>query len=96
MQCQLRIYTIKPGEMAAWIQEWSSLVRPLRIARGFVVLGSWTIEGENKFVWILAHGGTEQWETMESAYYSSPERAALKPDPARHVLESEQWMLTTV
>lgn len=32
----------------------------------------------------------------ERAYYASPERAALDPDPARHLEATEKWMLRTV
>ena len=57
MKNQLRIYTIKPGEMKDWIEEWSTRLVPLRKRYGFEVVGSWTIDGEDRFVWILEHKG---------------------------------------
>lgn len=48
MQDQLRIYTIKPGEMGQWIDEWRQLIAALRQKHGFDMLGAWTIESENR------------------------------------------------
>lgn len=95
-QDQLRIYTIKPGEMGEWIAEWGRLIAPLRRQYGFQVLGAWTIEAENQFVWILRYSGASTWEEADAAYYASPERAALEPDPARHIAEAETRQIKSV
>jgi hypothetical protein len=58
--------------------------------------GSWTIEGGDRFVWILGYDGPEGWEAAEQRYYASPERAALDPDPARHLEKSEKWFMSPV
>jgi hypothetical protein len=96
MQDQLRIYTIKPGEMEAWIDEWRRLIAPLREKSGFQVLGAWTIESENRFVWILRYQGARSWKEADAAYYAAPERVAMNPDPARHIEKSEAWFLASV
>jgi len=96
MQGQLRIYTIKPGEMAAWVDEWSQRIAPLRRRLGFDVIGAWTVDASDRFVWILRYAGSKTWEEADSAYYASPERAAIQPDPARHIAKAERWMLTPV
>jgi hypothetical protein len=93
MQDQLRIYTIKPGEMGEWLDEWRRLVAPLREELGFHVLGAWTIESENRFVWILRYDGPKSWKEADDAYYASPERTRMQPDPARHIAKAESWML---
>jgi NIPSNAP protein len=92
---QLRIYTIRPGEMDAWLEEWRLLIAPLRRRHGFEILGAWTIEPD-RFVWILRYAGPKTWQEVDTAYYGSPERAAMQPDPARHVVKGEQWLMTGV
>ena len=43
----------------------------------------------------MSYGGTD-WEAKDKAYYASPERAVLDPDPAQFIALSEQWFLTEV
>src|SRR5919204_1829545 len=92
MQEQLRIYTIEPGELAEWIEEWRRHVAPLRERLGFKVVAAWTIEETNQFVWILRFDGAD-WKAADVAYYASPERTAMTPDPARHIAKAEQWFI---
>lgn len=40
MRYELRIYTVKRGEMADWVKEWNAKIRPLRVQKGFQVLGA--------------------------------------------------------
>jgi NIPSNAP protein len=96
MQDQLRIYTIKTGEIAAWVDEWKRLIAPLRQRHGFEIVGAWTVDEGDRFVWILRYDGPKTWEEADAAYYASPERAAMQPDPARHIARSEHWLMTTV
>lgn len=86
---QLRDYRIQPGALEQWVKEWDEMVRPLREQLGFKVVGAWTIEEENRFVWILSWEGVGSFEDADRAYYESPERVALVPDPARLVISSE-------
>jgi hypothetical protein len=89
------MYTIKPGEMAAWLEEWSGLIAPLRRHHGFEILGAWTTEPD-KFVWIIRYAGLKTWQEADGDYYSSAERTAMQPDPARHIARSEHWMMSAV
>lgn len=73
--------------MEAWLEEWHEHVRPLRLAHGFTVLGPWAGDDGETFVWVLGHDG--DFEAADEAYYSSDERRALDPDPARHVTNQE-------
>ena len=84
---QLRRYKVAPGRMEAWVGEWRDRVRPLREAHGFEVAGAWVVEGSDEFVWVIAHNGSGTFEEADAAYYASPERVALDPDPARHLVE---------
>ena len=95
MPDQLRMYTIKPGEMASWLEEWGRLVAPLRHRSGFEILGAWTTESD-QFVWILRYQGPKTWEEADAAYYASPERTQMQPDPARHIAKSEHWLMSAV
>jgi hypothetical protein len=90
MELVLRIYTIKPGELEDWIAEWRAHVLPLRRRLGFEVLGAWTSEEESTFTWLLGYDGPEGIAAANAAYYASPERTAIDPDPARHIAEARQ------
>lgn len=96
MTKQLRIYTVKPGAMAGWCEEWRDKIRPLRIRYGFGVSGGWVIDETNQFVWILEYAGGEKWEDVDSRYYASAERKGMVPDPARHLEKTEHWFLREV
>ena len=90
MELVLRIYTIKPGELEEWIAEWRSQVVPLRRRLGFDVLGAWVSDEESTFTWLLGYDGPGGLEAANAAYYASADRAALDPDPARHIAEARQ------
>ena len=96
MPAQLREYTVKPGEMNAWIDEWRSRIVPLRRAFGFHVVGSWTIPESDRFVWIIRYEGSRSWRDADADYYNSPDRKAMQPDPARHLAETRVRMMEDV
>ena len=79
---QLRSYMIKAGQLDRFAELWSKGVRPLRTKRGFVIEGAWKIPTEDRFVWVVSYDGPEGWEAANKAYYASPERKAMDPDPA--------------
>jgi ketosteroid isomerase-like protein len=84
MQWQLNSYRVKEGALEEFAREWHERVLPLRIARGFQVLGPWTTN--DRFLWIVGHDDLPE---ADESYYASPERAALQPDPARLVEEAD-------
>jgi hypothetical protein len=86
---QLRMYRVVPGELEAFVREWREHVRPLRESLGFEVLGPWVGE-DDRFVWIIGH---EELEAADAAYYASPERAALDPDPARLLADVQTMVM---
>ena len=100
MQLVLSIYTIRPGELDEWLEEWRDHVVPLRRAAGFEVLGAWATEEEPEepatLTWLLGYDGPESLEAANAAYYHSPERQALEPDPARHIAEARQLSVRAV
>jgi len=88
---QIRVYRIRPGELAAFVREWCERIKPLREQVGFTVEHAWASEADDTFVWVLRYDG-DDWEAADRAYYESPERAALDPDPAR-LIESQTTFL---
>lgn len=95
MYRELRVYTVRPGELDDWVTEWREHVLPLRQKLGFSVPAAWVVEGEDRFLWLLEYEG-DDYEAANAAYYDSPERKALDPDPARHLAASEHWPLQSV
>ena len=96
MTWQIREYTVKPGEMDEWADEWRKRIVPLREKYGFRVLGAWTVDGTDQFVWIISYDGPRSWDEANSDYYGSDERKALVPDPARHLVHTETRLMTAV
>jgi NIPSNAP len=96
VKSQLREYTVKPGEMDEWIAEWREKIVPLRGKYGFHVLGAWTVDGTDRFVWIIAYDGPKSWNEADADYYESAERKAIDPDPARHLGQVQTRMLSAV
>ncbi len=83
------MYRIRPGELDRWLEEWRATVKPLREAAGFDVLGPWVGEAD-LFVWLIGH---EDLEAADAAYYASSQRAALDPDPARLLADTQTFQL---
>ena len=89
MTWQLRLYRVRDGEWNAFVAEWREHVLPLRRAHGFEVLGPWQTE-DGRFAWLVGH---DDFAAADAAYYASAERAAIQPDPARHLTEAETTLL---
>jgi hypothetical protein len=94
VEWQLRIYEIEDGELDAWIAEWREHVAPLRRRLGFRILGPW-VDGHT-FVWLLGYENGEAFASADASYYSSDERRAFDPDPARHIKSATHRMLHEV
>ncbi|TLZ66153.1 MAG: NIPSNAP family containing protein [Methanobacteriota archaeon] len=93
---QLRIYRIKEGRMEEWLAGWKRGVLPLRRKLGFRIEGAWEVRAEDTFVWILTYDGPEGFEARDAAYYASPERKALKPDPAELIEGADTYTMASV
>ncbi|MDQ2934328.1 MAG: NIPSNAP family protein [Chloroflexota bacterium] len=97
MATQLRDYRLAPGRLDDFIDVWRRGVRPLRERLGFAVVGAWRVDGEDRFVWLLSRpGSAEEFTAAGPAYYASPERAALDPDPAEWIVENRTSFVTDV
>jgi NIPSNAP len=95
MITQLRVYTINKGRLDDFVKAWTAGVYPLRLKMGFRIDGAWVNRKRNEFIWLLRHDG-DDWEALEKAYYASPERAAVNPDPAQYIAKAEKWFVTPV
>ncbi len=89
MQWQLRMYRVKDGELDTFTREWRDQIAPLRRSLGFEVVGPW-LSDDGQFVWLIGH---EELQAADTAYYRSPERAALDPDPARNLADIRTWLM---
>lgn len=95
MPQQIRFYTIKEGELETFAHEWRRGIRPLREALGFKIVSAWTLAAKCQFVWVLEHSA-EDWTDLDARYHASPERKALKPNPARLIEKAEAYFLEVV
>ena len=93
---QVRIYTINKGSLLQFAEEWNAKIRPLRERLGFKIVGAWTLEASNQFVWVQRYEGDKSWEEQDRAYFASDERKAMNPDPARLIARNEQYFAETV
>lgn len=96
MPVQIRIYTINRGALHEFAAEWQTTIKPLRLKLGFQILGAWTVEATNQFVWLMSHEDAESWERLDQAYHNSEERKAMQPNPARHIARMEQYFMEPV
>ena len=96
MPTQLRIYSINRGALKEFAAEWEKMIKPLRLKLGFKIDGAWTVEATNQFVWIMRYDGQASWETLDEAYFQSPVRKAMDPDPARHIARMEHYFIKPV
>lgn len=95
MPTQLRRYTINRGKLDEFVAAWQKGVLPLRRKHGFHIDGAWVIRERNEFVWLMRYDG-DDWEAKDKAYYATPERKGLDPDPAQFIARSEHWFVTPV
>ena len=93
MVAHLRLYTINRGKMADFVKGWTEGVYPLHLKHGFKIDRAGVIEEMNQFFWIVSYDGPEDWDAKQAAYYGSPERAALDPDPAQFIARADRWFL---
>jgi hypothetical protein len=94
-EAQLRLYRITDGHLADFVEEWRASVLPLRERFGFQS-EVWTDASQNAFVWLLRYSGDGTLAEADAAYYASPERAAMDPDPARWIDDTMTLALSVV
>ena len=95
MTTQIRLYTINRGQLQQFAKEWQENIRPLREELGFQVGGGWLIEETSQFLWRLSYDGPD-WAEKDAAYYASPKRLAMDPNPARLIARAEEYFVEHV
>ena len=93
MVTQVRLFTVRPGRMDAWLAGWRRKIVPLRRRFGFEVEGGWIDRGSNRFLWILSLSPEIDWARRDAEYYDSPERREMDPDPAECLEAAEMWFV---
>ncbi|GAC1360433.1 MAG: hypothetical protein NVS2B12_36380 [Ktedonobacteraceae bacterium] len=93
---QLRIYRIRPGTMAEFVEGWRKHIIPLREQMGFKVLYAFEHEQNNEFIWLLSYDGPGGYAAGDAAYYASPGRRDLTWDPKPYMEGSELRILTGI
>lgn len=83
MEYLIRTTNVKPGRMDDFVAEWTAHIARIRRRRGFTIVGAWTLEGTDRFMWILGYDGDEGFAAADAAYHACDERVSLDPDPAR-------------
>ena len=97
MVSQLRVYTINKGKLDDFVSGWKRFVHPLHYKFGFTIDRADVIRERNELVWIVSYDGTlEDWKAKQAAYYDSPERKAVSPDPAQHIAKTDRWFIEPV
>ncbi len=96
MPTQLRIYTINRDSLQQFAAEWRDKILPLRRKLGFQIEGAWLMPDTGQFIWLISHEGPETWETKDAEYFSSAERQAMQPDPARLIARLEQHFVERI
>ena len=90
------MYTIESGRLPQFVEEWRRLVVPLRRELGFEVVGAWQVPADDLFVWVVSYGGPGEFAAADRAYYDSPQRAAMSPNPARLIERAETRLMRSV
>ena len=88
MATELREYRIVADALDQWVDEWRDRIAPIRRELGFTIERAWKVEEDSRFVWLLSHPGDwEAFEAADRAYYDSPQRTGLDPNPARLIAD---------
>ena len=75
---QLRIYQIKKGKMAEWLEFFRDTLLPLHDRVNLPVIAAWrNVDQENEFIWIRSFKSVDTIEEQEKAFFSQPDRIAL-------------------
>jgi hypothetical protein len=84
MATELRDFRIAEGMLDRWVAEWRTNIAPLRREMGFSIDKAWIVEEESRFVWLLSYPGDwDDFDAADRAYYDSPQRTSMEPNPAR-------------
>ena len=74
MLFELRRYELRPGTRADWVNLFETAIVPFQVAKGMVVIGSFTAENEpDVFFWIRRFDSEDERVRLYDAVYKDPE-----------------------
>ena len=94
MEYQVRRYRIIDGKMDDFVELFEKQLVPIREAVGFTVESAWRLDDTHEFMWIVGYGGDDGFAAAEAAYYASPARDSVDPDPLTYIAEVNTSMAT--
>jgi hypothetical protein len=95
METQLRVYRIAAGHLDDFVAAWKRGVLPLRRKFGFEI-DAWSELDGDRFVWLVRWRGPGSFADADAAYYASPDRKALEPDPVQWIVANDTFDLRDV
>lgn len=78
------------GHLDEFLEAWQRHLVPLRRQFGFDVKQAWALKEDSALLWLISYDG-DDWDGAYEAFRTSPERAALDPDPARLIESVAAW-----
>ena len=68
---ELRQYSIRPGQMDAWVKFMEEKIIPFQLSKGMCILGSFVDEENYRYVWIRRFADEAERERQYSAVYNN-------------------------
>jgi hypothetical protein len=92
---ELRQYTIKPGQQAAWVKLMEEEIIPLQVKAGMIILGSFVgEEDESVYIWLRRFESEEERVRLYDAVYNSAEWKNEIAPKIPDLMEREQMQVT--
>ncbi len=97
MLFELRSYRLHPGTRDRWVRYMEEVIIPFLVARGFVVVGSFTLpEDPDGYIWLCRFESDEERNRLYAATYESDEwKERIRPGFA-DMLIREMMVVTTL
>ena len=96
MIAEVRTYTVKDGMLDSYLQLFNRQIIPNHKKYGISVLGAWVDKQKNQVTWIRTFASREERKRMLDTYEVSPERDAVFPIAAYHMLGADVKVLENV
>jgi hypothetical protein len=96
MIAEMRTYTVKDGMLDTYLQLFNRQIVPNHKKYGIGVLGAWVDRQKNQVVWIRTFASREDRKAKLDIYEVSPERDAVFPIAAYHMVGAEVRVLENV
>jgi len=68
---ELRQYYIKKDQMQRWVKWMDEVLIPYQASKGMVIVGSWFITEEDKYVWIRRFESEADCQRLYAAVYET-------------------------